>query len=614
MLRLTQSVGLLSAALLLSLPARAADPNSQETQPDTAKARISAAPVSPQAAAVTRALRDKLTLASIKITGDYPEDPQPPSLFGEQEDNLKAALDRIDKARRDSAISGLILKIDSPSFGWAKLQEFRRTIERFRKSGKKTYAILEMAGNQAYLLATACDEIVMPESGWLMTTGVRAETMFFKGLFDWLGIQADMMQMGKYKGAAEPYTRTSMSPALREELSAVLDDYYAQLVETVATARKLSPEAVKAAIDEAPISARRAAELKLIDRVAYPDQLRDALKQSLETKSLAVSENYGKKKLDTDFSGLAGFMKLMTLLMGGETEAPARSTKPKVAVIYASGMIVDAEEPLYELLGGVITADTIVKAIKKAADDPKVVAIVLRVDSPGGSALASDLIWRELVRQQKPVIASMSDTAASGGYYIAMGARKIFAGSGTLTGSIGVLGGKLALKGLFAKVGITVESISRGKNAGALSSTDPFTESERAAMQKLLADTYDQFVSKAAQGRKMDKAKLEELAQGRIWTGQMAVKNGLVDQLGTLDDAVVEAKTAAGLAADEDVELLILPKPKSVLEQLLGPIDPAEAMVRRVPALRSKWRQIHALTALANEPLLYLMPALIEIK
>jgi protease-4 len=273
-------------------------------------------------------------------------------------------------------------------------------------------------------------------------------------------------------------------------------------------------------------------------------------------------------------------IKLMELLMGVEP-ASRRTSLPKIAVIHASGAISTGKSSADLFGGSTLGSETLIQAINKARDDAAVKAIVLRVDSPGGSALASDLIWQALERVDKPVVASMGDVAASGGYYIAMGADRIFAEPGTLTGSIGVVGGKLALDGLFRKVGITTSVISRGKNSGALSTLSGFSESEKAAMVKLLNSIYQQFTQKAATGRKMEHEQLEKLARGRVYTGSMALKNGLVDELGSLEDAVARAAKLAGLKDDEKYERMLLPKAVSPLEQLFGPLDP-DAEVRAV--------------------------------
>jgi protease-4 len=257
----------------------------------------------------------------------------------------------------------------------------------------------------------------------------------------------------------------------------------------------------------------------------------------------------------------------------------------------------------------------LIQSLKKAFDDPKVVAVVLRIDSPGGSATASDLIWRETVRRKKPFVASMGNVAGSGGYYIAMGAQKIYAEPGTLTGSIGVVGGKLVTGGLYDKVGLNTEIISRGKNSGVLSSTSPFSPDERKVWVKLMEETYHEFVSKAATGRKMEFSRLEALAQGRVYTGRQAKKLGLIDEIGTLDDAVAQAKKLAGLKPGADVEILVLPQPKSIFEQLFGGEGPemdefAAAMPEFVKTLRDleTWKQL-----LGGKVMLW-MPYHIELK
>ena len=312
----------------------------------------------------------------------------------------------------------------------------------------------------------------------------------------------------------------------------------------------------------------RAKEAKLVDRVCYEDELIASLKESLSAEEVVVDRQYGKKKLDTDYSGFGGFMKLMEAMMG--VEPPTTGGKsPRIALVYAVGPIMSGESDSGAFgQESSVGSDTLVKALRDAKQSDRVKAIVLRVDSPGGSALASDLIWREVATCDKPIVVSMGNVAASGGYYISMAADKIFAEPGTLTGSIGVVGGKMALRGLLDKVGINVQTISRGKNASSFSAIDPFSASEREAWHRMMKDTYHQFTAKAAEGRKMDADKLEKLAQGRIFTGRMAVENGLVDKLGTLTDAVAEAKTMAGLKADEKIDLQLLPKPKNFFEQL----------------------------------------------
>ena len=511
--------------------------------------------------------------AHIVISGAYPEGASMPGIFGAVSETLAQGLDRVNKAAADKEVAGVVLRIKSPALGWAKLNEFRTSIERVRKAGKKVIAVVDEPATQSYLLACACDEIIMPEGGAVMVLGLRMEVMFYKKLFENVGIHADMMQVGEYKGAAEPYTRTDMSPAFREEMEAMLDDYYEQIISTIAKSRKLDPKKVEAAIDSGPHTATAAKELGLIDRIAYEDEVNTILAKEYGGKT--VKKAYGKEKLDTDFSGLAGMMKMMNMMMGVPT-ARRVTAGDKIAVIHATGVIMTGRSMNDPFGGEVLGADTLVKAIKKAEESDQVKAIVLRIDSPGGSALASDLMWRALKNCKKPVVASMGNTAASGGYYIAMGCDEVYAEPGTLTGSIGVVGGKLATGGVFNKIGLTTSVIQRGKNAGALSSSSPFTDSEKAAMKKLMTEIYVQFTTKCAEQRGMKLEDLEKLARGRVYTGNMAKKLNLVDELGTLDDAVAKAQKLAGLDPSKKLERIILPKPASPFEALFGPLAAAE--------------------------------------
>lgn len=564
--------------------------------------------------------------AHIEVHGAYPEGAGAPGIFGEIRETLSAGLRRFDKAAKDDDVAGVILHINGPDLGWAKLHEFRRAIERMRAAGKTVTAWMESGSTRDYLLAAACDRVVLPESGMLMLLGLRAEVTFYKNLFDMIGVQPQMMQIGEYKAAGEPYMRTEMSPAFREEMEALLDDHYRQIVQMISQGRKLDPEKVKAIIDQGLCTAKQAKELGLVDVVAYEDDLKPLLRGENADVEVKIVLNYGKKKLDADMSGLNGLITLMNLMMGID-DKPRKTKADKIAVINAVGPIMtgSSQSDLFgeEIMG----STTMVKAIRQARDDATVKAIVLRVDSPGGSALASDLIWHELKTVKKPVIASMGDVAASGGYYIAMGADKIFAEPGTLTGSIGVVGGKLALEGLYQKIGLTTTVLQRGKNSGVMSLTTPFSDSEKAAMQTLLEDIYDQFTSKAAQGRKMDVERLRSLAKGRVYTGAQAKELGLVDELGTLDDAVAEAKRAAGLGEKDRVERLMLPKPVSPFEALLGPLDNEtrlegafEAWVvrRLVKHLPGEWsaslRDLTVMDLLAKEKVLTVLPYRIDVK
>ncbi|MCY2967119.1 MAG: signal peptide peptidase SppA [Planctomycetota bacterium] len=501
---------------------------------------------------------------------------------------------KFDRVAKDGKIAGLILKIENPKVGWAKMRALRSGIAKVQGAGKKVYAYLDEADNMDFLLATACDEVCMPEAGVLTTLGVRAEVTFYKKAFDLLGVKAEMLRVGEFKSAGEPYSRTDMSPEFRKEMEEILDDFFQQLVTGIAESRKLPADVVRDVIDNAPITARQALEKKLIDRVGYQDELESAIAKLHEGKKFRVQRKYGKKKMETDLNSFAGMMKFMETLMG--IEPPKRkSTNSKLAIIHAQGMIMTGKSTVDFMSGeSTMGSDTMIKAIRDAREDATVKAIVLRIDSPGGSALASDLMWHELERVEKPFVVSMGDVAASGGYYIAMGADRVFAEPGTITGSIGVVGMKLALGGVMEKVGVTTDVISRGKNSGILSSTQGYSEGERAAMQKILNEIYAQFTAKAAQGRKMPVEQLEKLARGRVYTGNAALKIGLVDEIGGIDAAIAHAKKLAGLNPEDKLERLDLPKASSPFESLFGNLDPnsearADAETRLLRRLTSEY-------------------------
>jgi protease-4 len=565
------------------------------------------------------------TVAHIKLSGDLEESPPPlDPLMGVVSENFKTKLDRIKKAKKDPAVLGLYLQIDGLSIGWGKVDELTRAIADFRKEGKKVFAHLEAGETKDYLVALACDEVCLPECGWVMLTGVRAEVTFFKELLDKIGVQADMLQMGEAKSAAEPFTRTSLSKESRKQLEGVLDDFYEKgIVERIVKARAgkdFTVEKVKKLIDEGPYTAKAALKAGLVDRITYADTLQDTIKDVLKVEQVTLVKNYGQQKAEEiDFSNPFAILKLLS---------PAKTTaskNAKIAIIYAVGTINTGKSGQSLLGGETMGSTTMVEAIRQAESDKTVKAIVLRVDSPGGSALASDLIWNELNKCKKPVVASMSDVAASGGYYISMSAQKIYAEPCTITGSIGVVGGKLALEGVYKKVGISTEVITRGANANILSSTTPFNESEKKAMTALMQDVYDQFLDKALAGRKkagkeIKREELVKLAGGRIWTGRQAKENGLIDELGTLDDAIAAAKKLADIPADKEMELLILPKSRSLLESLMESKSDTRLMelesrlLRELPELQRKLKPVDALLRLRGEPVWLIAPYQVDVK
>jgi protease-4 len=565
-------------------------------------------------------------VAHIKLSGSMEEKPLTEDpLLGALGETFKTRLDRIRKAAKDKEIQALYLEINGLGVGWGKMEELCRAVADFRKTGKKAYAYVESGMAKDYLLGLSCDDLCLPETGWLLLTGVRAEVSFYKDLFDKIGVKADFLQFKEYKGAAEPFTRNSLSEANRKQLESLVNDFYEQdMVERIVRSRpghKFTAEKVKKLIDEGPYAARAAVRLGLVDRVGYAESVEDQVKSALKAEKVEVVRDYGKKKDEVSI------FSIYRKLIFGPSKLLS-SPAPKVAVIYATGPIITGKGGSSLLLGSTVGSDTMIKAIRQADKDKTVKAIVLRIDSPGGSAVASDLIWNETLRCKKPVVASMSDVAGSGGYYIAMGARQIYAEPGTITGSIGVVGGKFATAAMWAKIGVRTEVISRGAHSGILSSEAPFSPSEKARFKAMMQDVYDQFVDKALEGRKkvgkkLSRDQLEKMARGRVYTGRQAKENGLIDELGTLEDAIAAAWKLAGMPAAKEPELLLLPKARSVLDELLsGELDVRSArlegrllpLLREVPELAGKLRPAAHLLGLRREPVWAVLPFHLEVK
>ncbi|MEM9700889.1 MAG: signal peptide peptidase SppA [Planctomycetota bacterium] len=515
----------------------------------------------------------KANVAHIELSGSFPEAPQPEGPFGSLTQTLEKAKSRIEKAGADDRISAVLLRLDGPAVGFAKARSLRESIKTVQDAGKPVYVFFEDAGTSAYLIACGADKVIAPESGGIMMVGLRAEVEFYKELFDDFDVQPDMLRVGKFKSAAEPYTRSSMSPEFRQELTEVLGDTYGDILSVVGEARGMDKEAVDAVIDSGPHTATGAKEAGLIDVLAYEDQIDDIIKEDLNAKEVRIVKDFLKPK-PKKYEGFSGFMELMADLSGETRSTTVKG--PKIAVIYALGPIVSGKSVESPFGGSSMGSETMVKAIDTAREDEDVKAVVLRVDSPGGSALASDLMWRALVRlkKEKPLIVSMGEVAGSGGYYIAMPGDKIFADPTTITGSIGVLGGKLALGKTFDRFGVTHDVVQFGDNAGALSPLTGFTDSEEAAMRKMLAEIYELFTTKAAQGRGMELEQLKSLAGGRIYSGARAKELGLIDELGGLEDAIALATTEAAkrnddVKAGDELPVMNLPKPGNPFEALL---------------------------------------------
>jgi protease-4 len=402
---------------------------------------------------------------------------------------------------------------------------------------------VEFCGNKEYYLATACSEISALPTALVDVSGLSAEVTFFRRTLDTLGVKAQFEGIGKYKNAPNQYTESGFTEPHREQMEALLDSLFEQYVEAIAQGRKKTPEEVRALVDAGPYDASEALKAGLVDKLAYEDELEAKLRHSSRT----TPSRYLKSARGSWFD-----------------------SRPRLALVYAVGEIVPGESQS-GAFGELAGSATVAAALREARSDDGIKAVVLRVDSPGGFGPAADAIWREVAvtRKAKPVVVSMGDYAASGGYYIAMGSDAIVAQPATITGSIGVFGGKLSLRGLYDKLGLTKEILTRGRHADIYSSYRPWSDEERVKLRAQMQAFYRDFVSRAAAGRKRSYQEIDDVAQGRVWTGREALARGLVDRLGGLDTAVGIAKEKAGIARDQEVSLVTLPERKGLFESLL---------------------------------------------
>ncbi len=468
--------------------------------------------------------------------------------------DLVAALER---AAADDRVVGLVGHIGAGNYGMAVTQELRDAVTAFRASGKFAHAYAETfgefgPGNQGYYLAAAFDQVWLQPSGDVGLNGLSAETMFLRGAFDKLELEVRMDHRHEYKNAMNMYTERGYTPAHREALAAVLTSMHRQLVQGVAAGRGLTPEAVSALIDRGPFLGPEALQEKLVDRLGYRDEFMAHVREQAGADAELL---YHDKYLD-------------------------RAGRPhtrgaRIAVVYGVGPVVRGSNSFDPLFGNGASmgSKTVAGALREAIDDPEVKAIVFRVDSPGGSYVASDTIWRETVRAKqagKPVIVSMGNVAGSGGYFVAMHATKIVAHPGTITGSIGVLGGKILTRKLFEKLGLTFGTLKTAANADMFSELDDYSAHGWQRFQAWLDRVYADFTAKVADGRGLPLARVQEIARGRIWSGEDAREIGLVDELGGWSVALRLARESAGLAADADIELRTYPRDRSLFPRLFS--------------------------------------------
>ncbi len=490
----------------------------------------------------------------LRLDGSIPEKPpvELPALFGGDGPRLTVSgvWSTLKKAAADSNIKAIVLEPEDLAGGWSKLEEMRFDLEQFRKSGKPIYAYLKTPGGREYYVASAADRIYLGPSDQLMLKGLRAELMYFKKGLDKLGVTVDVEHAGKYKDFGDMFTRSDMSPETREVIGSVVDGLYGEIVGHIAAGRKKTADDVRTIIDQGPFTGTQAQKAGLVDALEFEDQMWAEIKDKLHTEPHRVSvDDYLKVTMES--VGLQG--------------------KSNVAMLVAQGDIVRGGPSDNGADETDLTSYGFNKLVRKVRDDSSIKGVILRIDSPGGEVVASDDMWRELnlLSKKKPMVISMSDVAASGGYFMAMTGDPIVAYPQTETGSIGVVFGKPDLHGLYDKLGVTKDAIERGKHAGIDSDYTGLTPEERQMLRNGIDESYRDFVSKVAASRRRPYDQIEPLAQGRVWLGMQAKSNGLVDELGGLDKAIDMVKAKANIPPTERVNLVVYPGRRSILDLLM---------------------------------------------
>ena len=495
----------------------------------------------------------------VSLRGDIPEyiDRELPSFltFAEvSEATLFDQIQAIRQAAEDERIKALVLHCDGSRSGWAKAQELRWAVKAFKESGKPVWAFMELAGREDYYIAAMADRIVIQPESYLSLSGLRMEIMFFKGALDKLGVEADVIRTGRYKSAGEPYSRDEMSPEWRHVLEEMLDEFYGQLLEGIAEGRGQDAAHWRSALDQGPFRAAETLEHGLTDAVLYKDEFYKELSEAVEVEEIrrVPVSRYAAHSAGRSSRGSA-----------------------RIAMVHASGTIYSGYSNPAPFGGpsGTLASGDFIAQIDSLREDGSIDGVVLRIDSPGGDAIASEQMLHAVRRlgDEKPVVVSMANVAASGGYYIAsVPDVPILAYPGTYTGSIGVFTIRLNLRDLYNKLGITKEILTRGQFTAIESDYGPMSNAERAKLRGYVDSIYDTFVNRVAEGRGNDADSISELAEGRVWIGAQAARNGLVDELGGYLDAVERVKEIAEIDPDETVEIVTYPKRRSMLESLMS--------------------------------------------
>jgi protease IV len=495
----------------------------------------------------------------VEIAGSLPERRQRPHglrgwlqhRFRARQASLEEWRERLRILAADPRLEGVILMIGDLQAGMAALESLRQSLEAFRASGKRLIAYLVTSNLRSYYLASAAERLIAPESAELTLHGLRMEATFLRSALDQLGILPQFHHIAEYKSAANRFLYPTMPEPQREMLTTLLESMFEEIVAAIATARQLPTEAVRRAIDQGILSAAEARDRRLLDTVAFMDQVPAMLSNTGDPVSIHPWSQ-GRHRIRSPYRWRS-------------------LERQAIAVVQLLGTIVPGEShdlPLpFPLIGQLLAGhETITRALRRAERLPQVKAIIFHVDSPGGSAVASDLIWREVARiqAQKPIVVFMGNVAGSGGYYVTCGARHIVAGATTLTGSIGVIAGKVNLQGLFDKLGVHREILARGATASMPSAFAAYTEAEWVILRSWMEEIYHRFKARVAAGRKLSMEAVETIARGRVWTGRQALDHGLVDELGDFETAVKMAKDLAGISAEAAVSVMTVRPPRAI--------------------------------------------------
>ena len=502
-------------------------------------------------------------ILNLELNGGFAEGPSGDvfaNLSGDRSTQFLDVLIALNRAKTDDRVKGLFMTANAGGLGFAQAQDLRQAIVSFRESGKPAVFFAETmgegtSGTGAYYLASAFDQVWMQPSGSIELMGVASEQLFFADLLEEWGITAEALTRKEYKSAFETFSNSEMSEANREAITAILDGLFTQIVEGIASGRDQSFETISDWVDAAPVLATEALNAELVDRLGYRDEVLADLEARMETEERVSIGQY------------------LAFGLPEETPEPTKT----VALVHGIGAITrgDGSDSPFGGEDG-IKSGVMAQAIRDAVADDEVDAILLRIDSPGGSYVASDTIWREVMlakAAEKPVIVSMGNVAASGGYFIAMAGDHILAQPGTITGSIGVVFGKFNFQDALDRLDVGLETIQRGDNSTIYSPFSPFSEAQKARLDTILDAIYEDFTVKAAQGRSMAVEQLEQHARGRVWTGEDALDLGLVDEMGGLHDAILHTKEVLGLAETDPVWLKEFPEQQDPFEALLDALS-----------------------------------------